>query len=157
MILFGIAYSLCCVDKKKYRTECLKLIRWGKVLYWLLLLSSFLHFSSSIIKLIFTYFIINSEIPNYIMMLKSCLKCITSIIILIGITIAYFKFKDHYIVILYQKLFLLISFLNFLFFAYLLFVFILFIFLLFFCNKNNNKYLDEDIDDYYSSDEEMDI
>ena len=91
------------------------------------------------------------------MMLKSCLNYITSIIILIGITIAYFKFKNHNIFILYQKLFLLILFLNFLFFAYLLFVFILFIFLLFFCNKNNNKYLDEDIDDYYSSDEEMDI
>ena len=81
------------------------------------------------------------------MMLKSCLNYITSIIILIGITIAYFKFKNHNIFYPLSKII----------FAYLLFVFILFIFLLFFCNKNNNKYLDEDIDDYYSSDEEMDI
>ena len=29
------------------------------------------------------------------MMLKSCLGCITSIIILIGITITYFKFTHH--------------------------------------------------------------
>jgi hypothetical protein len=112
-----------------------KVNKMGKVLYWLFLLSSFLHFSLSTIKLIFTYFNINSEIPNYIMMLKICLNYITSIIILIGITIAYFKFKNHNIFILYQKLFLLILFLNFLFFAYLLFVFILFVFLLFFIIK----------------------
>ena len=83
-----------------------KVNKMGKVLYWLFLLSSFLHFSLSTIKLIFTYFNINSEIPNYIMMLKICLNYITSIIILIGITIAYFKFKNHNIFILYQKLFL---------------------------------------------------
>ena len=102
MTFFGIAYSLTWgilfiyyIEKKTYPIECNKLIGWGSVLYWLLLLQSSLHFISSIIKLLSTYLNYDSEIPNYIMMLKSCLGCITSIIILIGITITYFKFTHH--------------------------------------------------------------
>ena len=97
MTLLAIAYSLTWgilflfyIEKRTYKYECFPLTNWGRVLYWLLLIASGLHFISSIIKLIFTYFNFDSNIPNFIMMIKSCLSCITSIIILFGITSSYF-------------------------------------------------------------------
>ena len=97
MTLLAIAYSLTWgiiflfyIERKTYEIECYKFENWGRVLYWLLLIASGLHFIASLIKLVFTYSDFDSNIPNFIMMIKSCISCVTSIIILIGITIHYF-------------------------------------------------------------------
>jgi hypothetical protein len=101
MTLLAIAYSLTWgilflfyIERKEYEIECVQFESWGRVLYFLLLIASGLHFISSVIKLVFTYFNFDSNIPNFIMMIKSCLSCITSIIILIGITTYYFTHEN---------------------------------------------------------------
>ena len=95
--LLEIAYSLTWgilfvyyIEKKSYNSIiCHDLILWGRWLYFLLILASALHLVSSLIKIVANIMNEESNIPNYILTFKSCLSCIITVIMLIGITANY--------------------------------------------------------------------
>jgi hypothetical protein len=99
--LLEIAYSLTWgilfvyyIEKKTYNSElCHDPIVWGRWLYFLLISASGLHLISSIIRIVSNILNEESNIPKYILTFKSCLSCIITVIMLIGITANYIKIR----------------------------------------------------------------
>ena len=93
-LMWGILY-LVYIDKEinspTYNDSCDQIVSWGKALYIIQFLSTGLHLVSSIFQLIATSYDQDSNIPKYIMGLRSCLVYIAGMTILLGINVAYFN------------------------------------------------------------------
>ena len=92
-LVWGIVL-LFTIERHSYPSNCKNLVDWGRGLYFIQLLSSFLHLIASIIQLISNYKNVDSAIPKIMMSCKGCINCVIGVIILIGVNVAYFKTKN---------------------------------------------------------------
>ncbi len=96
-LVWGILFSVYTekeINDPNYDITCNNIVSWDKALYIVQFISTGLHLISSIFQLIATNYDQDSNIPKYLMGIRSCIVYIAGMTILLGINVAYFNHEN---------------------------------------------------------------
>lgn len=96
---FGVMYSLVWAivyiiySEQSLPSHCNSLLNWSRAVYIILLISCVLNIASTIYQLIYYKLHHNASIPRLVLGVKTLYSYVIAIVMIIGVTVAYFKTK----------------------------------------------------------------